>query len=135
MRRPLRLLLATLVATMLLGSATAEGEPTTEPVAGAFRVLANTTISCSAAWPSTTVGCWIERPILVIGPLELAIALDAQVAFSSSPTYLAPMLSLAWYGEAASVWLEVALPEGALGLPHLGRGDWARLGFSYRWPP
>lgn len=135
MRRPHHLLLATILATTLLGSATAEGETTTEPIAAPFSVLANTTISCSAAWPSTTVGCWIERPILVIGPLELAIALDAQVAFSSSPTYLAPMLSLAWYGEVASAWLEATLPEGVLGLPHVGRGDWIRLGFSYRWPP
>lgn len=133
MRRPRPLLLAILLGTTLLGSATAEGEAPTE--APAFSALANVTVSCSAAWPSTTVGCWLERPILVVGPLELAISLDAQVVIGGSPAYLAPMLSLAWYGEAASVWLEVALPEGALGLPHLGRGDWARLGFSYRWPP
>lgn len=133
---PRRLLLATIAALLLLGSAHAEGDAT-EPIAQpSFSVLSNTTLTCSARLPAAVVGCWIERPLLVLGSFEAAIAVDAAFAYGDPQgTYLAPMLSLAWYGETASIWAEVALPADALPVPHLGRGDWARVGFSYRWSP
>lgn len=147
MFRRLTLLLATLLATTALASGTAEGEARTE--APAFSVLANATISCSAAWPSTTVGCWLERPILVVGPLELAISLDAQVVIGGSPvgldaqtvltgaladSHLAPYLIVAAYLESWSAWAEVRLPELS-GIPVIGSPDWLRIGFTYRIPP
>ena len=134
MRRPLRPLLATLLVLMLLGSGTAEGEARTE--APAFSVLANATISCSAAWPSTTVGCWLERPILVVGPLELAISLDAQAVLTGAlaDSHLAPYLIVAAYLESWSAWAEVRLPELS-GIPVIGSPDWLRIGFTYRIPP
>lgn len=134
MRRPLRPLLGTLVALMLLGSATAEGEAPTE--APAFSVLANATVSCSAAWPSTTVGCWLEKPLIVLGGLELAIGVDAQAAFKGTwdDAHLAPYVIAAVYFDAWSVWMEARLPELS-GIPVLGTSDTLRLGFTYRIPP
>lgn len=132
---PRRPLLAITLALLLLGSAHAEGDAT-ENVAPAFSVLSNTTLTCSARLPAAVIGCYVERPLLVLGSFEAAIAVDAAFAYGDPQgTYLAPMLSLAWYGETASVWVEVTLPADALPVPHLGRGDWARIGFSYRWPP
>lgn len=134
MFRRLTLLLATLVATMLLGSATAEGEAPTE--APAFSVLANATVSCSAAWPSTTVGCWLERSVLVLGALELAVGVDAQAALRGGleDAHLAPYLIAAAYLDSWSAWAEVRLPELS-GIPVLGAPDWLRIGFTYRIPP
>lgn len=136
MRRPLTLLLATILALTLLGSATAEGETTTEPVADAFRVLANSTISCSSAWPSTTVGCFWERPVLVVGALEVAVGLDAQAVLtgSLSDAHLAPYLIVAAYLDSWSAWAEVRLPELS-GIPVFGAPDWLRVGFTIRIPP
>lgn len=134
MRRRLTLLLATLVATMLLGSATAEGEAPTE--APAFSVLANATVSCSAAWPSTTVGCWLERPVLVLGTLEVAVGLDAQAVLTGAlaDAHLAPYVIAAFYADIWSAWAEVRLPELS-GIPVIGSPDWLRIGFTYRIPP
>lgn len=136
MARFRRLLLATILATTLLGNATAaEGETTTESVASAFSVLANTTISCSAAWPSATLGCFLERPVLVLGALELAIGLDAQAVLTGAlDGHLAPYMVLAYYADTWSAWTEVRLPELA-GIKPLGSSDWFRIGFSYRIPP
>lgn len=118
------------------GSALAERDtPTTENVAPpAF--LAGSSVTCSTAWPSATLGCWWERPVLVLGELELALGVDAQAALSGSweDAHLAPYLILAWYGPTVGAWLEARLPD-LPGVPLLGSSDWLRLGFSYRVPP
>lgn len=129
--RRLTPLLITLLATTLLGAALAEGDPATEPIAG---LLAGSSITCSTAWPSSVTGCWWEKRILTFGDFEVAIALDAAITLNTRDWYTSPMLSLAWYGETASIWVEVALPPDAIPIPRLGRSDWARIGFSYRWP-
>lgn len=132
MPRRLRLLLATLLASALFGSASAEGDAP-EP-APAFGVLANATISCSAAWPSTTVGCFVELPVLVLGGLELAVGVDAQALLSGTldDAHLAPYGILAYYSGTWSAWLELRLPELA---PVIGNPEYLRVGFSLRIPP
>lgn len=131
MPRRLRLLLATLLVLTLLGSASAEGDA---PAAPAFGVLANATVSCSAAWPSTTVGCFVERPVLVLGGLELAVGVDAQALLSGTldDAHLAPYGILAYYADTWSAWLELRLPELA---PTIGNPEYLRVGFSLRIPP
>jgi hypothetical protein len=131
----MRRLLTTLAAMMLLGVAAAQTSPDNEPVEVPGSVLSGVTVTCTLAAPSWTLGCWAERLLATVGPVELAVALDAGVSLSGEPDpHLAPMLSLAYYGEASSVWVEVAMPAGTVpGLP-LGRGDWLRVGFSHRIP-
>lgn len=131
----LRLLLATILATTLLASGIAAAEEPTGSLPEA-RVLAGATLSCSAAAPSWVVGCWVERPILTLGPVELALGLDGQatVAGSLDDAHLAPYGILAYYGDTTSVWLELRLPELA-GVPVFGSPDWLRVGFTYRIPP
>ena len=134
--RRLRLLLVTIVALLLSGSALAEGASTTEDVAPpAFSVLSNATLSCSARLPATVVGCFIERPLLVLfNTVELAIGVDAQAALTNDYRgHLAPYIVAAFYGEALSAWIEVRLPELA-GLHPLGDPDFIRAGFAYRIP-
>jgi len=123
------------LATTALASGTADAEPV-EGEASAFSVLANSTISCSAAWPSTTVGCFWERAVLVLGALELAVGVDAQAALTGSwdDANLAPYAILAYYADTWSAWTEVRLPELA-GIRPLGASDWLRVGFSIRIPP
>lgn len=122
MRR--RLLLITILAPLLLGSAHAEGEPDS--------LLANTTLTCSARLPAAVVGCFVERPIAVLGPVELALGVDAQVALSDAHRgHLAPYAVLAWYADQWSAWAELRLPELA-GLHPIGDPDFLRLGFSLR---
>ena len=135
--RPL-LLLVTTLALALLGSAAAEGDgrdPTDSgsvPPNPQFSVLRNTTLSCSARLPTAVVGCFIERPVLVLGPVELAVGVDAQAALRSAHSgHLAPYAVLAIYQDAWSAWLELRLPELA-GLHPLGDPDYLRVGFSYR---
>lgn len=106
-------------------------ETTIESVAG---LLSGSTITCSAGLPSGTTACWWEKRVLTLGDFEVAIAVDAAVTFSTGDWYVSPMLSLAWYGPSASVWLEAALPDGILPLPHVGRSDYVRIGFSYSIP-
>jgi len=131
--RRLTLLLAILLATTALASGTADAEPPTEE--SAFSVLANSTISCSAAWPSTTVGCFWECPVLVLGGLEVAVGLDAQAVLTGElDGHLAPYVIVAAYLDTWSVWTEVRLPELA-GIRPLGASDWLRVGFSIRIPP
>lgn len=133
MRRRLTLLLITTLGLTWLGSALAEGEAATDSVAS---LLAGSSITCSTAWPSATVGCWWEKRVLTLGDFEVAIAMDAQLALGGTrETYLAPMFSAAWYSATASMWLELAVPDGWLPVPHLGRADWLRVGFSYQWDP
>ncbi|MFA5567620.1 MAG: hypothetical protein WC972_03130 [Trueperaceae bacterium] len=127
-----RLLLATILATTLIGSvAAAEGEPTTENVVEAAPAF-GVTLTCSARLPTAVVGCFAERPVLVVGAFELAIGVDAQVVFSDAARgHLAPYAVLAWYGETASAWVELRLPE-LNGLQPIGDPDFLRLGFSLR---
>ena len=135
MFRRLTLLLVTLLATTAFASGTADAEPV-EGEASAFSVLANSTISCSAAWPSTTLGCFWERPVLVLGSFEVAVGLDTQAALTGSweDAHLAPYLIVAAYLESWSAWAEVRLPELS-GIPVIGSPDWLRIGFTYRIPP
>lgn len=132
-RHPLLLLSMTLGMT-LLGSVNAEGEPSGD--AGGFDVLANSTLSCSTVWPSATVGCFWERPILVIGDVELAVGVDAQAVLTGSwdAAHLAPYVIVAYYGPQLGAWAEVRPPELS-GVPVLGSPDWLRIGVSYRWGP
>jgi len=98
-----------------------------------FSVLAGSSITCSSTWPSAVVGCFWERPVLVLGALELALGVDAQATLSGSfdDMHLAPYLIAAWYGEQASAWAELRLPELS-GVPVLGSPDWLRVGFTLR---
>lgn len=130
--KPHRLLLATILAMTLLASANAEGDTTTEPVEGPFSVTANTTLSCSAKLPSITLGCFWERPVLVTGPLELAVGIDAQAVLTGGgDSHLAVYGVAAWYADAWSAWLEIMLPD-LFGIPLLGASDWLRIGFTLR---
>jgi len=101
-----------------------------------FSVLAGSSITCSSTWPSAVVGCFWERPVLVLGALELALGVDAQATLSGSfdDMHLAPYLITAYYADAWSAWVEVRLPELG-GIPVLGSSDWLRAGFAYRIPP
>lgn len=133
-RRRLTLLLITILATMSLASALAEGDPVAAPTP--FSVLAGSTITCSSAWPSATIGCWWERPIWVVGDVELALGVDAQAVLSGglNDAHLAPYLVVAAYLETWSAWLEVRLPDLG-GIPVLGDSDWLRAGMTIRVPP
>ncbi len=123
----LRRLIITLAATTLIASATAEGDAT-EPIP--FSVLTNATLSCSVKAPSLIVGCYLERPVAVLGGLELAVGVDAQAALRGGDSHLAPYGIAAYYAPTWSAWLEVMLPD--LGIPVIGAPDWLRFGFSYR---
>lgn len=125
----MRRCLITIVALLLLGSVAAEDSSTESVVTpAAFGV----TLTCSARLPTAVVGCFVERPVLVLGAFELAIGLDAQASFThAAQGHLAPYAVLAWYGDTASAWLEIRLPEFQ-GLAPLGDPDYLRLGFSLR---
>lgn len=130
-----RLLIITLAAMMLLANANAEGNATESVAVSPFSVLAGSTISCSTTWPSATFGCFIERRVLTLGALELALGVDAQTVLSGTlaDTHLAPYAILAAYLDTWSAWAEVRLPPLG-GIPVLGSPDWLRIGFSYRFP-
>jgi hypothetical protein len=136
----LRRLSITILATTLLAAGIAAAQetgdsPPDEPPAG--NPLAGVTLSCSFAAPSWVAGCWVERPVAVLGPVELAIGVDVQgdldalAAGDASGSHVAPYGILAYYGAAASLWAEVRLPELG-GLTGLGSPDWLRVGFTYR---
>ena len=132
--RRLTLLLTTILAWMPLGSAQEAASPGSvaveQPVRNPDRF--GVTLTCSARLPTVVVGCFAERPVLVVGAFELAIGVDAQVAFSNAARgHLAPYAVLAWYGETASAWVELRLPE-LNGLQPIGDPDFLRLGFSLR---
>lgn len=127
---PRRLLLATIAALTLsasvLGAAEEPLEPTSNP--GEFGVM----LTCSARLPAVVVGCFAERTVLVLGGFEVAVGVDAQVAFSDASTgHLAPYAVLAYYGPAWSAWAELRLPH-LDGVPVLGDPDYLRFGFSMR---
>ena len=134
MRRTL--LLAILLAWMSLGSALAEGEPPTtenvveQPAGNPDRF--GVALTCSARLPTAVVGCFLERPVLVLGAFEVAVGVDAQVAFSDAAQgHLAPYAVLAYYGDDLSAWVELRMPE-LNGLQPLGDPDYLRLGFTAR---
>ena len=124
-----RLLALILFVTLSLGSAQDAAEPPVEVVGSqAFGV----TVTCSARLPTGVVGCFIERPVLVLGAFEVALGVDAQASFTHAASgHLAPYLLTAWYSDSWSAWAEVRLPE-LDGLQPLGDPDWLRLGITLR---
>lgn len=136
--RPLRLW-ATILVMMLLvsgiGVAQEGSGPPPDP-APASSALAGVTVSCSLSAPSWLAGCWVERPVLVLGGLEVALGLDVQAALGGGVehAHLAPYGILAYYGEDWSTWVEARLPQLA-GVPVLGSPDWLSVGFTYTVPP
>lgn len=116
-----RLLLITTLALTLLGSARAEGN--------ARLLLTGSTVTCSAT--SQVAGCYLERPVFTVGPLEFTVGVDAQAAYAGGRAgHLAPYVGAAFYAPTWSVWLEVFMPHS--GVPIVGRADWFRVGFSTR---
>lgn len=117
------LLLATILGTTQLASANGDaGSP--------FGVLSGSTLSCTAT--PALAGCFVERRVLTLGDLEVAVGVDAQAAWGNASTHLAPFATLAWYPTWGSVWLEFALPDSRV--PTFGRPDPIRLGFTWRIP-
>lgn len=127
--RRLHLLLITILALTPLGSAQDADAKPSPP----FSVLAGSSITCSTAWPSSTTGCWWERPVLVLGAFEVAVGIDAQAVLTSglNDAHLAPYVILAAYLDTWSAWAELRLPELS-GVPVLGSPDWLRVGFTLR---
>ncbi len=82
------------------------------------------------------MGCWWERPLLVLGAVELAVGVDAQAVLTGSweDAHLAPYIVAAAYLDTWAAWIELRLPELA-GVPTLGSPDWLRAGFTLRFPP
>lgn len=110
MRR--RLLLITLLAWTLCGSALAAGS-----------------LTCSAT--SSRAGCFYEVPAFVLGPLEVAVGVDAQAGWGDgASSHLAPYAIVGWYAPTWSAWLELALPDSRV--PTFGRPDPWRVGFTVR---
>jgi hypothetical protein len=124
----LRLLLViTILATIAHASAADEGSQSANP----FGVLAGATITCSAT--SAVAGCYLEHRILTLGALEVTLGIDAQAAYAGGRSgHLAPYAGAAWYAPTWSAWLEVYLPQS--GIPTIGRPDWWRVGFTWRFP-
>ena len=103
-----------LLALTLSGSAVAEG---------------NRTLTCSAT--NTVAGCMIEQPAFTLGPLEVAVGVDAQLAYGGGrESHFGPYLLVGWYETSYAVWAEFHLPE--TGIPTVGRPDFWRVGFTVR---
>lgn len=126
MRRLLPLLILLALTPVVRGQDAANADP--DP-----GVLSHVTLTCSAAAPSGTLGCFAERPVLVLGPAELAVGVDAQAVLTADGSHLAPYAALGWYADTWAAWIEARLPELAA-VPVLGDSDWLRVGFTYRWP-
>jgi hypothetical protein len=109
-------LLTTIVATTLLATAYANDSP----------ARATWTLACNAGVPAS-VACYVERPVYQLGPLEIAIGVDARARRDSSS--VAAYLITAYYAPTWSVWGEVRLPEI---VPPIGATDWLRIGFTMR---
>ena len=118
MRRPLVLLLTTL-ALIFSGSAFAADPPE----------LSGYSVTCSVTLRGA--GCWIERPVLVLGPLELAVGFDARASWSAwERSYASPFLVAGYYAPRWAAWLEFAIPESRL--PAFGKPDPFRVGLTLR---
>ena len=129
--RPRLLFLVTTLALTRLGSAQDADANPSPP----FSVLVGSSITCSSTWPGAVVGCFWERPVLVLGALELTIGVDAEVALGGQlDGYLAPYVVAAYYADTWSAWTEVRLPELG-GIKPIGDSNWLRVGFTYRVPP
>lgn len=120
-----RLLLSTtLFVMLLLGSAHAA-----EDAHAADNQQLNITLTCSIA-SDGSIGCFLERPVLVVGNLELALGVDARAAlWGESPTYLSGYAVVAWYEPTWNAWAELAIPEV---VPVIGRPTAFRAGFTIR---
>jgi hypothetical protein len=117
--RPVALTLTMLVLTFS-GSALAEGEGTP----------AGYSVTCSAGLRDA--GCFIERPVLVIGALELAFGFDARASWADwERSYASPYAILAWYADSWSAWAEFAIPESRI--PSIGKTDPLRVGVTWRY--
>lgn len=128
--------LLTLLAALLFASAYAEEGVGTDPPPEAIEVeavspLAGFTIACSVGFPSTVAGCFLESPPATLGPLGVAVGVDAQTALTGAATHLAPYLVLSYSVDGTFAWVEAALPAEALGIPVIGRPDYLRVGFSH----
>jgi len=84
----------------------------------------------------------VETPRAYVGPLSLALGLDGQVeanelfAGDLTGTHVAPYLVGVWtVDEYTAFWGELALPADVVGIPVIGRPDYARVGFSFTVPP
>jgi hypothetical protein len=118
--RPLVLLLMTLALTVC-GSALAEGEASTP---------SGYSVTCSASLAGA--GCFVEWPVWVFGPLEVALGFDARASWGAwERSYAAPYGILGWYENNWSAWLEFHLPE--TGMPLIGKPDPFRLGVTWRY--
>jgi hypothetical protein len=121
-RRPLVLLLTTL-ALMLGGSAAAEGN------AERNDALAGYSVTCSASLAGA--GCWIERPVWVLGSFEVAVGFDARAAWGAwERSYASPYAIVGWYAPSWAAWVEFAIPES--GMFSFGKPDPFRAGFTFR---
>lgn len=131
----LRLLL---LAVLLTASGTAAAQEPTDPPPNA---LAGVTLSCSLAAPSWVAGCFVEAPPAVLGPFSVGLGVDGQadldelLAGDLAGTHLAPYLVVVWSLDRGAVWAELALPSDLLGIPVIGRPDYARVGWSWTVPP
>ena len=111
-----RLLLSTILAMTLTGSALAAGS-----------------VTCSVT--PAVGGCYYERIVAELFGVEFAVGVDAQAAWGDGRTgHLAPYGSIAYYAPTWSAWLEVFMPQAAPSVPIVGRSDWFRLGFTWRVP-
>jgi hypothetical protein len=109
-----RPLLVALLALTLSANAHAEG---------------NRTLTCSVS--PAVAGCLVEQPVFVLGHFEVAVGIDAQLAYGHGRTgHLAPYLLAGWYAPTWSAWFEFHLPQ--TGIPTLGRPDPWRLGVTWR---
>jgi hypothetical protein len=119
--RPL-VLLITILALTLGGSALA-ADDIQEP-----RELGNS-VTCSVTLRGA--GCFVERPLLVLGAFEVAIGFDARAVWAGSErSYAAPYAILGWYEREWAAWVEVWIPD--VGVPPLGKPDPIRAGFTVR---
>ena len=117
--RPIVLLLMTFALTFS-GSAAAEGEV----------APAGYSVTCSASM--TGGGCWVERPVLVLGRLEVALGMDARASWTNQERgYIAPYAVIGWYESRFAAWLEFHLPD--IGIPPVGKPDPFRIGFTFRY--
>jgi len=117
--RPLVLLL-TILALMLGGSALAEGEGVAPT---------GYSVTCSASLASA--GCWIGRPVWVLGPVEVAVGFDARAVWAGEARgYWAPYAIVGWYSSAWAAWVEFHIPES--GMFSFGKPDPFRAGLTLR---
>jgi fructose-specific phosphotransferase system IIC component len=114
------LLCITLLGSLLLGSALA-AEEVAEPK--------NLTLTCSFS-SEGTIGCFLERPVFVLGNFELGIGVDSRVAiWGESRSYLSGYAIAGWYAPTWNVWAELAIPDV---VPVIGRPAAFRAGVTVR---